>query len=252
MHYYDFNIKSFKADTSHLSDDEELAYRRLLDLYYDKEAPIPNETQSVSRRIKMGSKSDVVGSILVEFFTLGGDNMWHRSECDERIATYQAKCVTNKTNGLRGGRPKKNPDGFQNKPSRNPNVTLTSNQEPITNNSPDGLFIDPPAKPKEQTDAKPRKTKPALVTIPDDWKPHDKHLEKCRGLSLDPAALADQFRNHHVARATRFASWDAAFFTWIGNATRFGGTSQNGSAGHGRSTGGIVEAGRRVAARHQG
>jgi len=34
MHYYQFNIGDYASHTRHLSDLEDLAYRRLLDAYY--------------------------------------------------------------------------------------------------------------------------------------------------------------------------------------------------------------------------
>jgi hypothetical protein len=55
------------------------------------------------------------------------------------------------------------------------------------------------------------------------WTPNAKHIEKARGLGLDAAFLAEQFANHHAARGNQFVDWDRAFFTWIGNATSFGG-----------------------------
>jgi uncharacterized protein YdaU (DUF1376 family) len=130
MHYFNFNIKKYRSKTAHLSNDEDLAYRRLLEHYYDEERPIPNETQSVSRRLRMASQPDVVRTVLEEFFTLGDDNCWHHHECDEVIAKYHKKAKTNQINGLNGGRPPSKPSGLrmgtQKKPSRN------LNQEPIT------------------------------------------------------------------------------------------------------------------------
>ena len=39
MHYYSFNIGDYASHTRHLTAIEDLAYRRLLDLYYLHEQP---------------------------------------------------------------------------------------------------------------------------------------------------------------------------------------------------------------------
>lgn len=104
MHYYPHNIADYTLDTAHLEPLEDLAYRRLLDLYYSTEQPIPLETQSVSRRLRLGF--EVVEKVLLEFFERREDG-WHQSRCDEEIANYHRKAEAAKSNGRAGGRPKK-------------------------------------------------------------------------------------------------------------------------------------------------
>lgn len=137
MHYYKFNIKDWSRDTAHLSVEEEGVYRRLIDLYYESEMPIPKETQMVIRRLRLAGHEESVGIILEEFFTLTDEGYRHL-RCDDEIGKYHAKAVANRKNGGAGGRPKKpteNPVGFQEEPSRNLNhKPLTTNQEPETNN----------------------------------------------------------------------------------------------------------------------
>ena len=132
MHYYPFHPGDYLRDTAHLTNEEDLAYRRLLDFYHQSELPIPSETQTVSRRLRLGFET--VNQVLLEFFELREDG-WHQARCDAAIAEYQRRCGVNRKVGKLGGRPKKtqtvssdNPDGTQTKPKRNPN------QEPITNN----------------------------------------------------------------------------------------------------------------------
>ena len=68
MHYYNFNIGDYMKHTLHLSLEEDLAYRRLLDMYYDSESAIPNNISLVSRRLRM--PPEIVESVLHEFFEL--------------------------------------------------------------------------------------------------------------------------------------------------------------------------------------
>lgn len=142
MNYYQFHISDWALHTSHLTLEEEAVYRRLLDFYYDTEAPIPKETQPVIRRLRLGSHAEIVGAILQEFFILEADG-WHNNRADIEIAQYQANAARARANGKKGGRPKAN-QGLETQPviSGNPEETtskanhkpLTINQEPETKN----------------------------------------------------------------------------------------------------------------------
>ena len=68
MHYYQFNIGDYQSHTAHLTEMEDLAYRRLLDWAYLHEVPIPPDPQEVSRLIRMRSHSDCIADVLREFF----------------------------------------------------------------------------------------------------------------------------------------------------------------------------------------
>jgi len=133
MHYYSFHVSDYIHDTAHLSAYEDLAFRRLLDLYYTSEKPIPNKTQEVSRRIRMSAQINAVQTVLEEFFMFDMENdCWFHKRCDKAIADYKAKAERNREVGKLGGRPKANP-------SANPQETQVvskhnPNQEPITNN----------------------------------------------------------------------------------------------------------------------
>lgn len=144
VHYYKFNISKWHLSTSHLNLEEEAVYFRLINFYYDTEQPIPLETHSVIRRLRLGSYSDIVDQVLNEFFTkteLG----WVHSVCDDLIAEYHLTADKNRKNGKSGGRPKKineldnNPDKTQSVSTSNPEITLTKNYKLKTNN-----YIKPP------------------------------------------------------------------------------------------------------------
>ena len=68
MHYYQFNIGDYHSHTLHLSEIEDLTYRRLLDWYYLHESPIPNDLNEVARQIRMRSHSDCITTVLLEYF----------------------------------------------------------------------------------------------------------------------------------------------------------------------------------------
>ena len=66
MHYYTFHLKDYTAATAHLSNEEDLIYRRLIDLAYDVEGPIAGDATSIARRIRADAMQ--VHCILTEFW----------------------------------------------------------------------------------------------------------------------------------------------------------------------------------------
>ena len=85
MHYYQFNIGDFKSHTEHLSEMEDLAYRRLLDWYYLHETPIPLDLTETARQIRMRSHSDCITTVLLEYFQRTDDG-WINHRADKEIA----------------------------------------------------------------------------------------------------------------------------------------------------------------------
>jgi uncharacterized protein YdaU (DUF1376 family) len=141
MHYYQFNIGDYNKHTMHLSPIEDITYRRLLDMYYDTEAPIPTDIQWVSRRLRV--EAEVVKSILNEFFEYT-ENGYINSRADAEIASYHGFLEKQKLNGIKGGRPKKthgipkpNPTLTQNNPKQE---TLNNNHKPNKLLTPDGVL----------------------------------------------------------------------------------------------------------------
>jgi uncharacterized protein YdaU (DUF1376 family) len=103
MIWYKFHIGDYITHTKHISDAEDLAYRRLLDLYYMSEKPISLDVKMVARKI--GMEIEETESVLVEFFELHDDG-YHNNRADVEIAKYQSQVATNREIGKRGGRPK--------------------------------------------------------------------------------------------------------------------------------------------------
>jgi uncharacterized protein YdaU (DUF1376 family) len=141
MHYYQFNIGDYLKHTTHLSPIEDITYRRLLDMYYDTEQPIPTDIPWVSRRLRI--EAGIVKSILNEFFVYT-ENGYKNHRADAEIAAYHGFLQKQKSNGIKGGRPKKthgiptaNPSLTQNNPNQQP---LTTNHKPNKLLTPDGVL----------------------------------------------------------------------------------------------------------------
>jgi len=125
MLWYKFHIGDYITHTTYLGDAEDLAYRRLLDLYYMSEKPIPLDTQSVARKIRLDL--DITESVLGEFFEKDVDG-YHNSRCDMEIAKYQHQVENNRTLGKRGGRPKKTESVTETEPKVNPKKNKKENK----------------------------------------------------------------------------------------------------------------------------
>ena len=121
----------------HLSNEEDLAYRRLLDMYYDTENKIPLDTQWVAKRLRLAT--DVVDEVLKDMFVKHEDG-WYHARCDDVIQQYHAMAEKNRANGRLGGR-KKNPLGSESQPI----AKATNNYKLETINQELDICISPPS-----------------------------------------------------------------------------------------------------------
>lgn len=146
MNYYQHHIGDYRRDTAHLTLLEHGVYRQLLDMYYLSESHIPEETESVYRRLcaRTEEEKKAVDTVLGEFFRC--DNGWSHTRCDKVIADYKAKADRARDNGKLGGRPPKtkgvisgNPEETEEKANHKP---LTINHKPLTNKR-GGAFLPP-------------------------------------------------------------------------------------------------------------
>lgn len=196
MHYYQFSIGDYRAATAHLSNEEDLAYRRLLDMYYDTEAKIPTDTQWVARRIRMDAA--VVLSVLNDMFEEHEDG-WFHARCHEVIEQYHAMAEKNRANGRLGGR-KKNPVGNPVVTDSEPIAKATINQELLTN---------------KLIDKNKRGSRLAQdFVLSKDW------IEFCvsQRPDLHPAQTFDQFKDYWTAQAGQKGvklDWDATWRNWV-------------------------------------
>ena len=117
MNYYPHHIGDYLRDTAHLTPLEDGIYRRLLDVYYASEKPLPPETQWVCKlvRARTTEEIDAVIEVLRQYFTKQPDG-YRNKRCDEEIKAHYRRVKSARDNGKRGGRPK-NPVGSRKKPS---------------------------------------------------------------------------------------------------------------------------------------
>jgi uncharacterized protein YdaU (DUF1376 family) len=198
MNYYNFHIGDYISHTIHLSLEEDLAYRRLLDMYYDTELPIPNNIPLVSRKIRISA--EVVKTVLDEFFELTEEG-FKNFRADNEIAEYQRFIEKQKANGSKGGRPKKS----HRKPTANPTQSQKKpNQEPITNNQ----------EPNKERTRGSRLS--ADWVLPKEWADWAKQERP----DLDLRSVGEQFRDYWSAKAGSGSTkldWQATWRNWVRN-----------------------------------
>ena len=92
MNFYPFHIGDYASATRHLTWEEDLAYRRLIDAYYTREEPIPLDKRQAYRLVcaSTDEQRQAVDSVLGEFFIETGQGYTHK-RCDEEIAVKIAK-----------------------------------------------------------------------------------------------------------------------------------------------------------------
>jgi uncharacterized protein YdaU (DUF1376 family) len=139
MIWYKFHLGDYITHTTHLSDAEDLAYRRLLDLYYMSEKLIPLNTESVARKIRIDL--DITESVLGEFFEKT-ENGYFNHRCDAEVAKYQAQVATNQRLGKLGGRPKKTESVSESEPKVNPKKIQIKNINTISSQATTSRFDD--------------------------------------------------------------------------------------------------------------
>jgi uncharacterized protein YdaU (DUF1376 family) len=96
--WYKFAAAEYQIKTIHLSDAEDLTYRRLLDMAYLSEKPIPLDTNLVARRVRIDQ--DIVEQVLSEFFELT-DEGYRNRRVEEEIKSYQVVIDRNLANSAK-------------------------------------------------------------------------------------------------------------------------------------------------------
>lgn len=145
MRHYAFNVGDYAAATAHLSDAEDLAYRRLLDAYYAREGPLPTEERACCRlaRATKAEARAAVGVVLREFFVLRDDG-WHQVRCDDEIARFRERSEKARASGRLSGESRRTiaertfnerstnaPTDAELPITHNPNATLPCREAPL-------------------------------------------------------------------------------------------------------------------------
>lgn len=227
MHYYQFNIADYRKDTAHLTPIEHYIYRTLIDWYYLDENPIPKETQSVMRRLRLATESEAesLRNVLSDFF-IESDRGFEHLRIESDISEYHKKCGVNKENGRKGGRPKLRlePEKTQSVIFANPNESeLNPNHKPLTiNHKPilkekiykkESEDVSPSAQPKKSIGTR----LPENFEMPDEWirwAVNEKKELSYELIILESKKFIDYWHSAAGAKA-RKVDWLATWRNWI-------------------------------------
>jgi uncharacterized protein YdaU (DUF1376 family) len=118
MNFYKRYVGDIQRDTGHLSLAEFGAYDRLLDHYYATESALPTDIDACCRIARAMSKDErkAVISILNQYFEIT-DRGYEQKRAEKEIAEAKPAMVAARLNGSKGGRPKKQENKTQEKPS---------------------------------------------------------------------------------------------------------------------------------------
>ena len=139
MHYYQFNIGDYASHTSRLTPLEDLAYRRMLDLYYLNEQPLNGCVTDVAREIGLCEHVKAVEYILGKFF-IEKENGFSQKRIDLEIKKYKSNAKNKSKAGIASAKARKlkaSSDVTGVEQTLNTTSTdeqLNINHKPITNN----------------------------------------------------------------------------------------------------------------------
>lgn len=152
MNYYPFHLGDYAADTAHLEPMEDLIYRRMLDLYYRTEKPLPEPTE-IARLIRLRDEAARVRDVLNEFFEATPEGYKH-ARCEREIASFRAMAE--------GGR-----KGAANRwaKARNSQAIATPLPTQLPTPSEPQCQPEPEPEPKERNTARKRAAPAALVSV---------------------------------------------------------------------------------------
>ncbi len=208
--YYKAYPRDFFEGTAGMPFELKATYRLLLDLIYMHGGKLPDDPRFIAGHIGCSVRAwNQARAKLIEAGKITADlgiiSNFRADKELETLRTFQDKQREN------ASKPRKN-NGLD-KAMAQPKVSHT---EPDTD--------------KKETEepigssSKKARRKPELP-LPEDWVPSDRNLADAAARHFSAQRIndeADRFRNHHIAKGSRFRDWDAAWRTWLGNAERYG------------------------------
>lgn len=201
MNYYPHHIGDYDKRTKHLSMLEDAAYRRMLDVVYATEKPLPKDQQSIYRLVRARSHAErqSVDVVLGEFW-IEGDDGWHNKRVKEELAKAHAKSDAAKASAAMRWHNGRNANASPNAMRTQCEGNAPNNQEPITNNQ----EIKKPAR------------KRASLPLPDGFGISDrvKAWAEEQGFSELQRHLA-HFVGYARATGKTYADWDQALMNAI-------------------------------------
>lgn len=101
---YTFNLDAWGPMLAELPDAEDLALRRMIDAYFDREGPLPRDRRQLQALIRLDW--DCIAPVLERFFDVT-DGGYMQDDLQQEVERLQRRRRIAASNGARGGRPKR-------------------------------------------------------------------------------------------------------------------------------------------------
>lgn len=205
MNYYERHIGDYLKDTAHLSLLEHGVYSRLLDAYYSRELPIPQDQSYRLVGAKARDERAAVDAVLNEFFQLV-EGVWFQKRCDEVITAHAVFIQSQKDKAAKRWHPSGNAQGMPEHMPRHESG------------------IDPAIPPTPHSPL-PIRSKSELRSpdairgsrIPEDFALTDERRNVATAEGLDPTRTLASFRDFWISKpgaGGRKLDWDATWRNW--------------------------------------
>lgn len=215
MNYYPHHIGDYLRDTSHLSILEDGTYRRMLDIYYASEKPLPLNLSGIYRLVRAKSRDEktAVDTVLEEFF-FRTEEGWRNKRADAEILLSKEKSEKARASAECRWTSGRNAKAMRTHSERIANASpeqcernakamlpITNNQEPITKNQK-------------------RVERSRGSRLPPGWQPSE--ILKAWAIKERPDLNCDltvaKFRDHWLAvpgsKGCKL-DWEATFRNWV-------------------------------------
>ena len=103
MNHYRFNLQAWGPLLASMPDAEDLALRRMIDAYIEREGPLPRDRRESQALIRLDW--DCIAPVLERCFDLT-DEGYTQADLDAEVERLQRRREASVRNGRRGGRPR--------------------------------------------------------------------------------------------------------------------------------------------------
>lgn len=132
-YWYPWQPARFRADTAHLTPEQDGIYRRLIDHYMETKLPLPDNENALARIAGIGIDQWVIASAIVLPFFCHSNGKLYSKKCDENLAEEKARSRKKSEAGKNGAKKRWKKD--IDKEEENSTCYSTAIADPMRNDS---------------------------------------------------------------------------------------------------------------------
>ncbi|CAB4202795.1 Protein of unknown function DUF1376 [uncultured Caudovirales phage] len=210
-------IADYLADTSHLNRSQHGSYLLLLMAYWRRGGPLPDDDAVLAQIAKCTPKQWENDKPIIADFFKSNSGLWSQDKADRELSKAAANVKARSEAGVKGATGRWQTHGKRiSEPMANVYQTDGPLPSPITT-SPNGDVL-----------GARKRAPPAKGTrLDESWQPTQQDGNHAKNLGYsqsDVDQLANQFRDHHLAKGTASKKWDASWRTWVANDLKWNGS----------------------------